>query len=102
MSPDEHSSPDTPTDDSGSPSQPRDLPPAHDVTTYVEDGARIAAILGVWGVVAAFAAGFVGNLGSTGGLLSRLGPALGGLFLLVGLLNAVLYLVYRGIDYARA
>lgn len=101
MSPDEHSSPDSPSDSSAGSTRPADIPPAHGVRTYVEDGLRIAGILGVWGVVAAVAAGFVGNLGSTGGLLSEIGPPLGGLFLLVGLLNAVLYLVYRGIDYAQ-
>jgi len=99
MSNDEHSSSDQPV--SPSDESPPEMPPAHDVRTYVEDGVRLAGILGVWGVIAAASAAGLGNVGSTSGLFSELGPALGGLFLLAGLFNAVLFVVYRGIDYSR-
>lgn len=101
MSPDEQPPSDHSTDTAPTQSSPTAIPPAHDVRTYVADGVRITAILGIWGVVAAFSTFALGNVGSTGGLLHELGPQLGGLFLVVGLLNALLYLVYRGIDYAR-
>ena len=78
-------------------SSPRSVP------TYVRDGARIAAILLVWGVIGAFFQYGVGNSGPGGaGLLGGIGARLGILFTTVGLLNAVLYVVYRGIDYWAA
>ena len=80
---------------------PPDVPPAHGLATYVADGARIAGILAVWGVFALVGTALLGNLGSTGGLFGRLATSVGGLFLLVGLLNALLFVVYRGIDYWR-
>jgi hypothetical protein len=76
-------------------------PTAHPVRTYVEDGARIAAILLVWGVIAAFCTFALSEFGGTGGLFETFGPMLGSLFALTGVLNAVLYVVYRAIDYWR-
>ncbi|UWG47290.1 putative membrane protein [Halanaeroarchaeum sp. HSR-CO] len=80
-----------------------DLPsirPPHSVASYIEDGARIAAILLVWGVFAAFFAVGVGNIGPQGrGLVGSLGAQLGALFAVVGFLNAVLYVLYRTVDY---
>jgi len=97
------SSPDSPTPDRPTtPSSQSTLPPTLDVGTYIEDGARIAAILGVWGIIAAFFTFGVGNVGGPGSLLHPFGAALGGLFSLVGLLNALLFLIYRGIDYWQA
>lgn len=72
---------------------------AHSISTYIEDGARIAAILLVWGVIAAFFAFGLSELGGPGGLFERHSPQLGGLFALAGLLNALLYLCYRTVDY---
>lgn len=75
------------------------IPPANGVTTYIEDGARIAAILLVWGVIAAFFIYGVGNIGYHGGPFTWLGTSIGATLGVAGLLNAVLYVVYRAIDY---
>ncbi len=71
----------------------------HSITTYVEDGARIAAILLVWGILAVFVSNVLGDVGGPGSLFDTYGPQLGSLFVLTGFLNAVLYVVYRGLDY---
>jgi len=68
------------------------------VETYVEDGARIAAILLVWGVVAAF---FMYGL-TEFGVFSRAFAGLGRVFVYAGVLNAVLYVLYRALDYHHA
>jgi hypothetical protein len=75
------------------------LPPAHSVSDYVADGARIAAILLVWGIIAAFFTYGVTEIGLPGGYFETLGPQIGALVALTGLLNALLYLLYRSIDY---
>lgn len=75
------------------------IPAANGVTTYIEDGARIAAILLVWGVIAAFFTYGVGNIGYHGGPFTMLGTSIGAALAVAGLLNAVLYVVYRAIDY---
>lgn len=100
MSPNDSLSDTQPADRPAAPAPP-DLPPAHGLATYVADGARIAGILVIWGVFALVGTAVFGNLGSTGGLLGRLAAGVGGLFLLAGLLNALLFVVYRGIDYWR-
>ncbi|AOW80591.1 hypothetical protein HTSR_1415 [Halodesulfurarchaeum formicicum] len=75
----------------------------HSVPSYVGDGARIAAILLVWGAIAAFFAYGIGNVGLRGAsLVGRIGSHLGVLFATVGLLNAVLFVCYRTIDYWAA
>lgn len=80
-----------------------DLPsirPPHSITTYIEDGARIAAILLVWGIIAAFFAYGIGNVGRRGEtLVGSLGRHLGVLFATVGVFNVALYVLYRAIDY---
>jgi hypothetical protein len=73
------------------------VPPAQSVSTYVEEGARIAAILLVWGIIAAFFAFGLTEIGVFGSLFWHLGS----LFALAGLFNAVLYLCYRTVDYAQ-
>jgi hypothetical protein len=74
-------------------------PPSPDsVETYVEDGARIAAILLVWGVLAAF---FLYGLAQIG-VFGRAFAGLGRLFVYAGALNAVLYVLYRALDYHHA
>jgi len=77
-------------------SQKPSIPDPRPVSTYIEDGARIAAILLVWGVVAAVFRYGVTELGLP---FESLWPQLGSLFALTGLLNAVLYLCYRVVDY---
>jgi hypothetical protein len=73
------------------------VPPARSVSTYVEEGARIAAILLVWGLISLLFAFGLTELGVFG----RVFWVLGGVFALTGLLNAVLYLCYRTVDYAQ-
>lgn len=75
------------------------IPTAHSVADYIEDGARIAAILLVWGTLGAFFTYGVSEVGGRGRLFETLGPQIGALLVLTGILNALLYLVYRGIDY---
>ena len=57
------------------------------------------AILLVWGIIAAFFTYGVGNIGYHGGPFARLGATVGAALAVGGFLNAVLYIVYRGIDY---
>ena len=66
------------------------------VTDYVADGARIAAILLIWSVIAGF---FVYGVTELGLPFERVWPQLGGLFALTGFLNALLYILYRTVDY---
>lgn len=75
------------------------IPVAKAVSTYIEEGARILAILLVWGVIAAFFTFGVSEIGSTGSLFETVGPGMGALVAVAGFLNAVLYVVYRAIDY---
>ena len=75
----------------------------HSIPSYVGDGARIAAILLVWGVIAAVFTYGVGNVGAQGAsIVGVAGRRLGTLFAVTGLLNAVLYVLYRTIDYWQA
>jgi hypothetical protein len=78
------------------------LPDPLPVQTYIEDGARIAAILLVWGILAAVATFVLGNVGGPGSPFPVVGTWLGSILFAVGFLNALLYVVYRGIDYWRA
>lgn len=66
------------------------------MTDYVEDGARIAAILLVW---AAIASVFTYGVTELGLPFERIWPRLGNLFALTGVLNALLYVLYRTVDY---
>jgi hypothetical protein len=75
------------------------IPEPQSVRVYIEDGARIAAILLIWGVIAAFFRYGIGDLGLPFG---RLWLQFGELLGLTGILNAVLYLLYRTIDYWNA
>lgn len=74
------------------PSTPEPQP----VTNYIADGARIAAILLIWGVIAAF---FIYGITELGLPFERVWPQLGSLFALTGVLNALLYILYRTVDY---
>lgn len=72
------------------------IPQARAVSTYIEDGARIAAILIIWGTISAFFTYGVGDLGLP---FERIWLQLGQVFAVTGVLNAVLYLLYRTTDY---
>jgi hypothetical protein len=72
------------------------IPEPESVTDYITDGARIAAILLTWGVIAAF---FIYGVTEFGLPFERVWPQLGGLFALTGFLNALLYILYRAVDY---
>jgi len=43
----------------------------------------------------------IAEIGGPGSLFKTIGPQLGALFALTGLLNAILYLLYRTVDYWR-
>lgn len=70
-----------------------------EVTTYIEDGARIAGILLIWGVLAAAATYGLSDFGGPRNPLETFGPQLGGVLLLTGAFNALLYVLYRSIEY---
>ena len=72
------------------------IPRAQAVSSYIEDGARIAAILVIWGVISAVFTYGVSDLGVP---FERIWLQLGQLFAVTGVLNAVLYLMYRTADY---
>ena len=75
------------------------LPEPLPIPTDIEDGARIAAILLVWGL---FAAVFRYGIADLGLPFERLWLQFGTLFWYGGLLNAVLYVLYRTVDYWHA
>lgn len=75
------------------------IPEPRSVTDYVADGARIAAILLIWGVIAAFFTYGMSEIGGTGSLFETLGPQIGGIIALTGVFNVLLYVLYRAIDY---
>lgn len=66
------------------------------VVSYIEDGARIAAILFTWSAIASF---FVYGLAEAGIPFERLWFQVGQLLAVTGVFNAVLYILYRAIDY---
>ena len=71
-------------------------PEPQPVSDYVADGARIAAILLTWGLIAAFFSyGMTEITSSFGRIFTQLGEAMA----VVGLLNAFLYILYRTVDY---
>lgn len=72
------------------------IPAAQSVPSYIDDGARIAAILIVWGVIAAF---FTYGVSEIGFPFEPVWLQLGQLFAVAGVLNAILYVLYRAIDY---
>ncbi len=79
-----------------------DVPNGMSITTYIEEGAPIAAILFVWGILAAVAALVVGNIGGPGSMFSVVGIWLSYILGLAGLLNGLLYVLWRSVDYHRA
>jgi len=69
------------------------------ISEYIANGARIAAILLIWSVVAAFFTYGVSEIGGTGSLFETLGPQIGSILVVTGLLNAILFILYQSIDY---
>ena len=78
---------------------PRSPPDPLPITDYVADGTRIAGILLVWGIIAVFFSSGISEIGGPGSLFATYGPQFGALFVLTGVVNAILYVVYRGLDY---
>lgn len=72
------------------------VPEPQSIADYVADGARIAALLLIWGVIAAFFSYGVTELTSS---FERVFTQLGELLIVVGFLNALLYMLYRTVDY---
>lgn len=72
------------------------IPESQSVVDYVADGARIATILLIWGLIAAF---FSHGLTEFTSSFERVLTQLGGLFAIVGVLNAILFIFYRTADY---
>jgi len=72
------------------------VPEPQSVADYVADGGRIAAILLIWGVIAAFFSYGVTELTSS---FERVFTQLSELLIIVGFLNALLYMLYRTVDY---
>mgnify|MGYP000324333145 FL=1 len=73
---------------------------ADPITDYIEEGARIAAILIVWGIIAVA----VGWLFEDVVAVTRpgvFGLNLGAIFWLTGMLNALLYVCFRTVDHYR-
>lgn len=75
------------------------IPATQPVSEYITDGAYLTAILLIWGVIAAFFTYGVSEIGGTGGLFETFGPQIGAIIALGGILNALLYVLYRAIDY---
>lgn len=73
-------------------------PEPQSLTDYVADGARIAAILIIWGVFGAF---FRYGVTEFTTFFEDIFTQLGGIFVIIGVLNALLYISYRTIDYWR-
>jgi hypothetical protein len=72
------------------------VPEPQSVANYVADGVRIAAILLIWGVIAAFFRYGVTELTSS---FEQVFTQLGELLIIVGFLNSILYILYRTVDY---
>lgn len=72
------------------------IPPAHPVPSYLVDGVRIAAILLVWGAIAAV---LLYGMNDVAVPFERVWRLFGLLFVIAGVLNGILYMLYRTIDY---
>lgn len=75
------------------------MPEPREITAYAEDGALIVAILLVWRIIAAFFTFGLGEVGGPSGFFATAMSQAGALFMLAGVLNAVLYPAYRTVDY---
>jgi len=75
------------------------IPEPHQLSDYIADGVRITAILVVWSVIAAFFVYGVGEIGGPESLFETLGLQVGAIIAFAGVLNALLYILYRAIDY---
>jgi len=73
---------------------------ADPITDYIEEGARIAAILLVWGIIAVAVAWLFDDVvaASRPGVY---GLNIGAVFWVTGVLNALLYVCFRTVDHTR-
>ena len=69
---------------------------------YLSEGLRIAAILLVWSLVGTLVSLGLGNFGYPGGLGAAAGAWIGTALVVAGVINALLYVVFRSIDYWAA
>ena len=74
----------------------------HSLVDYLAEGLRIAAILLVWSLAGTLVGLALGNVGYSGGATAAAGAWIGTALVVAGVLNAVLYVVFRGIDYWNA
>jgi hypothetical protein len=72
------------------------IPEPQSVAEYVTDGAHIAAIILIWGAIAAF---FRYGMTEITRSFERIFVQFGELLVIVGFLNALLYVFYRTVDY---
>lgn len=70
------------------------------ITDYIEEGAHIAAILFVWGIIAVAVTWLFDDVVSVSGP-GAFGAGLGGVFWLTGVLNAVPFVAFRTVDHYR-
>ncbi|WP_136688703.1 hypothetical protein [Halorhabdus amylolytica] len=70
------------------------------ITDYIEEGARIASILLVWGIIAV-AVGWLFDDVIAASRPGAFGLSVGSIFWLTGVLNAVLYVCFRTVDHYR-
>jgi len=73
---------------------------ANPITDYIEEGARIASILLVWGIIAV-AVGWLFDDVIAASRPGAFGLSVGSIFWLTGVLNAVLYVCFRTVDHYR-
>ncbi|MFB6310397.1 MAG: hypothetical protein ABEH64_04350 [Salinirussus sp.] len=66
---------------------------------YLREGLRIAAIMLVWSLAGTVVTLAIGSFGRPGALGPAAGAWLGTALVAAGFLNAVLYVVFRSIDY---
>ncbi|WEL17659.1 putative membrane protein [Halorhabdus sp. SVX81] len=73
---------------------------ANPLTDYIEEGARIAAILLVWGIIAVAVAWVFDDI-IAASRPGAFGLSVGSIFWLTGILNAILYVCFRTVDHFR-
>lgn len=69
---------------------------------YLSEGLRIAAILLIWSLVGTVVSLALSNFGYPGGIGGAAGAWIGTALVVAGVINALLYVVFRSIDYWAA
>lgn len=79
-------------------------PPRIALRDVIAEGAKIAGILLVWGVLAALGRYGIGNIGLArpGNFFFEVGNALAALFVVAGLASVLIYVIARGIQLSRS